>query len=110
AFDLEIDRASEAIVVCERGLARFPRDSELHLDAARAGVLLGDRARATEGYEAALRERPDDQVAAAELAALLVEDHGQRDRALAPGRPFRGEAEARRLMRQLTGAESRVRR
>jgi len=41
AFELELDSASEAIVVCERGLARFPRDGELHLDAARAAVLLG---------------------------------------------------------------------
>jgi len=83
AFDLAIDRESEAIVVCERGLARFPHDGELHLDAARAAVLLGDRARAIESYQAALRERLDDQAAAAELAALLVEDRGQRGRALA---------------------------
>ncbi|MFN2549564.1 MAG: tetratricopeptide repeat protein [Myxococcales bacterium] len=82
-FDLEIDRGSEAIAVCERGLARFPHDAELNVDAARAAALLGDRARAIEGYEAALAERPDDQVAAAEVAALLVEDRGQRDRALA---------------------------
>jgi tetratricopeptide (TPR) repeat protein len=82
-FDLEIDRASDAIVICDRGLARFPHDAALDLDAARAAASLGDRTRAAESYEAGLRERPDDQPAAAELAALLVEgSHSQIDRAV----------------------------
>jgi predicted Zn-dependent protease len=81
-FYLELDRASDALGVCEQGLARFPQDVDLRLQQARGSVLLGDRQWAVEAYRAALAARPDDQQGVAELAALLAEQPGGLPRAL----------------------------
>jgi cellulose synthase operon protein C len=73
ALYLELDRGSDALEICEQGLARFPDDPELQLQTARASVLLGDRERAISSYEHFLSKWNDDQVAASELAAMLLE-------------------------------------
>jgi tetratricopeptide (TPR) repeat protein len=85
-FYLLVDRASEAISTAADGLSRFPADADLHLLQARAALLLGDREAAIRSWEAALALRPDDQIAAAQLARLLVtarKDRSAKARALA---------------------------
>ena len=85
-FFLLVDRASEAISTAADGIARFPADPDLHLLQGRAWLSLGDREAAIRSFDAALRLRPDDQVAAAQLARLLVtarKDAASRARALA---------------------------
>jgi tetratricopeptide (TPR) repeat protein len=85
-FYLLVDRASEAISTAADGIARFPAAPELHLLQARASLSLGDREAAIRSFDAALRLRPDDQVAAAHLARLLVtarKDAASHARALA---------------------------
>ena len=85
-FFLLVDRASEAISTAADGIARFPADPELHLLQGRASLSLGDREAAIRSFDAALRLRPDDQVAAAQLARLLVtarKDAASHARALA---------------------------
>lgn len=85
ALYLELDRASDAAAVCEQGLGRFPTDAQLQLLRARASALLGDRERAIQQYEVLLPRWPDVPIAAAELAALLMEtrtDAPSRQRAL----------------------------
>lgn len=82
---LELDRASDAVAICEQGLQRFPDDARLQLLRARASTLLGDRERAIQQYERVLPRWPDFTIAAAELAALLIEtrsDPASRQRAL----------------------------
>ncbi len=82
---VELDRASDAAAICDQGLARFPADSRLQLLRARASALLGDRERAIQQYEVLLPRWPDVPIAAAELAALLMEtrtDAPSRQRAL----------------------------
>jgi cellulose synthase operon protein C len=82
---LELDRAGEALSLCDEGLARFPGDVPLQLLRARAALLLGDRERAIQQYEQLLPRWPDHPIVAAELAALLVEaraDARSRARAL----------------------------
>lgn len=69
---LDLDRASDALAVCDEGLSRFPRDASLHLQRAHGSALLGDREAAIRSYQAVLLSRPDDDQAAAELARLLV--------------------------------------
>jgi cellulose synthase operon protein C len=70
---LELDRAGEAMGVCEQGLARFPDDAMLQLRKARASLLLGDRDAAIGTYEQVLSQHGDNQAAAGALATLLVE-------------------------------------
>jgi cellulose synthase operon protein C len=70
---LELDRADEAMSVCEEGLARFPEDVALQLLKARASLLLGDREGALRTYEQVLSQHGDNQAAAGALATLLVE-------------------------------------
>ncbi len=85
ALYLELDRASDAAAICEQGLARFPADARLQLLQAQASALLGDRERAIQQYERVLPRWPDLPLAAAELAALLIEtrsDPASRQRAL----------------------------
>src|SRR5438270_5179090 len=85
-FFLLVDRASEAISAAADGIARFPTDAELHLLQARASLSLGDREAAIRSFDEVLRLQPDDQVAAAQLARLLVtarKDAASRARALA---------------------------
>ena len=85
AFYLELDRASDALEICEQGLQRFPGDARLQLLRARGSLMLGDRERAIGQYEQLLPRWPDHPIAAAELAALLVEarsDAASRERAL----------------------------
>ncbi len=85
ALYLELDRASDAVAVCEQGLSRHPADARLQLLRARASALLGDRERAIQQYEVLLPRWPDVPIAAAELAALLMEtrsDTVSRQRAL----------------------------
>ena len=85
-FFLLVDRASEAISTAADGIARFPADPELPLLQGRASLSLGDREAAIRSFDAALRLRPDDQVAAAQLARLLVtarKDASSHARALA---------------------------
>jgi tetratricopeptide (TPR) repeat protein len=82
---LELDRASDAVAICEQGLQRFPNDARLQLLRARASTLLGDREHAIQQYERVLPRWPDFPIAAAELAALLMEsrsDTVSRQRAL----------------------------
>jgi len=82
---LELDRAGEALSVCDEGLARFPRDVDLQVLRARAAILLGDRERALQQYEQLLPHWTDHPIVAAELASLLVEtrtDAPSRARAL----------------------------
>jgi tetratricopeptide (TPR) repeat protein len=84
-FFLLVDRGSEAVSTCADGLARFPGDAELHLLQARGFLVLGDRKAAIRAYEEAVSARPDDQIAAAQLAHILVvarEDESSRARAL----------------------------
>jgi tetratricopeptide (TPR) repeat protein len=84
-FFLFVDRASDAISTAADGLVRFPADADLHLLQARASLQLGDREAAIRAYDAALSLRPDDQLAAAQLARLLVtvrKDDAARARAL----------------------------
>ncbi len=85
ALYLELDRASDAVAISDQGLQRFPADAQLHLLRARASALLGDRERAIQEYELLLPRWPDVPIAAAELAALLMEtrsDTVSRQRAL----------------------------
>ncbi len=82
---LELDRAGDAMGVCEEGLALFPEDAALQLLKARASVLLGDRDAAIRTYEKVLLQQDDNQAAAGALATLLVEtrtDEPSRQRAL----------------------------
>ena len=84
-FFLAVDRASDAIATAEDGLRRFPGDAGLHVLLARSALLLGDRERALAFWEDALKARPDDQRAAAQLARLLAtarKDDASRARAL----------------------------
>ena len=86
SFYLLVDRPSEAISTATDGIAQFPADPDLHLLQARASLQLGDREAAIRSFDEALRLRPDDQLAAAQLARLLVtarKDSGSRARALA---------------------------
>lgn len=71
-FYLELDRGSEALAIGEEGLGRFPQDVELQLLQARISVLLGDREAAIRSYENVLSIRPDLDLAAGQLAKLLV--------------------------------------
>jgi predicted Zn-dependent protease len=85
-FFLLVDRPSEAISTAADGLARFPGDADLHVLQARGSLSLGDREAAIRSCEAALALRPDDQIAAAQLARLLVtarKDAASHQRALA---------------------------
>ena len=85
-FYLLVDRASEAIATAADGLSRFPGDADLHLLQGRARLLLGDREEAIRAFEATLAVQPDDQMAAAQLARLLVtarQDEASHVRALA---------------------------
>jgi tetratricopeptide (TPR) repeat protein len=82
---LELDRAGEAMGVCEEGLARFPDDAALQLLKARASLLLGDSEGAIRTYEHVLSQQSDHQAAAGALAKLLVEtrnDERSKQRAL----------------------------
>ena len=84
-FLLKLDRASDAVATAAAGLVRFPADPELLREQARGFSLLGDREAALRSWEAALAARPDDRVAAAELARLLIavrKDLSSRERAL----------------------------
>jgi Tfp pilus assembly protein PilF len=74
-YHLRLDRPSDALSVCADGLARFPADAELHLLSARGSADLGDREAAIRSYEAVLAVRPDHQMAASQLARLLVAAH-----------------------------------
>jgi len=69
---LDLDRASDALVVCEDGLGRFPDDARLQLQRGHGSALLGDREAAIRSYERVLLSRPDDDRTAAELARLLA--------------------------------------
>ena len=71
-FYVELDRGSEALAICEEGLGRFPQDVELQLQQARIRVVLGDREAAIRSYENVLSIRPDLDLAAGQLAKLLV--------------------------------------
>lgn len=86
-FLLRLDRPSDAMVTATQGLARFQADSELLHAQARGYFMLGAREAALSWWEAALAARPDDQVAAAQLARLLIsarrDDPPSRQRALA---------------------------
>jgi tetratricopeptide (TPR) repeat protein len=82
---LELDRAGDALSVCQEGLALFPEDASLQLLKARASLLLGDRDGAIQTYEQLLLAQSDQQEAAGALARLLVEtrsDAPSRQRAL----------------------------
>ena len=82
---LDLDRASDALLVCDDGLGRFPADARLQLQRARGSALLGDREAAIRSYETVLLSRPDDDQTTAELARLLVAarpDETSRRRAL----------------------------
>jgi tetratricopeptide (TPR) repeat protein len=96
-FYVLVDRSSEVISTAGDGLSRFPGDAELHLLEARARLLLGDREGAIRAFEAALAVRPDDQMAAAQLARLLVtarQDAASHARALALVRDLELDAPA----------------
>ena len=119
-FFLLVDRASEAISAAADGIARFPTDAELHLLQARASLSLGDREAAIRSFDEVLRLRPDDQIAAAHLARLLVtarKDAASHARAralvrnLKVDRPSDEEvltamSEAGRLVREIDAAQS----
>jgi tetratricopeptide (TPR) repeat protein len=82
---LELDRAGDAMGVCEEGLALFPDDAALQLLKARASLLLGDREGAIRAYEHVISQQGDNQAAAGALARLLVEtrtDEKSQQRAL----------------------------
>lgn len=82
---LDLDRASDALGVCDDGLSRFPDDARLQLERAHGSALLGDREAAIRSYQKVLLSRPDDDRTAAELARLLVAarpDEQSRRRAL----------------------------
>ncbi len=84
-FLLQLDRASDAIATAAQGLARFSEDPDLLREQARGYLSLGDREAALRSWDAALSARPDDQVAATQLARLLVgarKDGPSRSRAL----------------------------
>jgi Flp pilus assembly protein TadD len=83
-FYLRVDRAGESTLVAAQGLARFPKDGELHALQGRAALLLGDREAALRSYEAAVAARPDDDAAMAQLARLLAKngDAAARKRAM----------------------------
>jgi tetratricopeptide (TPR) repeat protein len=70
---VELDRASDALGVCEEGLSLFPDNASLLLLQARAAILLGNHERAIAAYERVLVNEADNQGAAGALAALLLE-------------------------------------
>ena len=69
---LDLDRPSDALAVCDDGLARFPDDARLQLERGHGSALLGDREAAIQAYQRVLLLRPDDDRTAAELLRLLV--------------------------------------
>ncbi len=69
---LDLDRPSDALAVCDDGLARFPDDARLQLERGHGSALLGDREAAIQSYQRVLLLRPDDDRTAAELLRLLV--------------------------------------
>jgi tetratricopeptide (TPR) repeat protein len=84
-FHLTLDRAGEAMAICDEGLARFPKDLDLQLKRARSSLILGDREEAIRRYEAVLSSRPDHDLAAGQLARLLIiarKDESSRSRAM----------------------------
>jgi predicted Zn-dependent protease len=70
-FFLQVDRPSDAIATCSRGVTLFAADADLDLLEARAWLALGDRDAAMAADERALAARPDSHPAAAQLARLL---------------------------------------
>ena len=98
-FLLNLDRPSDGIATADQGLLRFQADPDLLREQARGYAMLGDREAALRAWEAVLTARPDDKVAQAQLARLLItarKDVQSRERALrlvralecdAPGEP-----------------------
>ena len=94
---LELDRASDALQICEQGLTRFQGNPELLLRKARSKAALGDQEGAISSYDTLLARQPDHHLGAAELAIVLVDrgdaDSSQRAMALVHGLELDGPLE-----------------
>ena len=71
-YDFGLDRAPEALAVCEEGLQRFPRDLALRMMSAQISSALGRLDEAARAYRAVLLERPDLDIVDYRLAMLLA--------------------------------------
>jgi tetratricopeptide (TPR) repeat protein len=67
-----LDRAPEALDICEQGLGRFPHAVALRMILAQISSSAGRTAEAIRAYEAVLEERPDQDVVEYRLAMLLA--------------------------------------
>src|SRR4051812_21637747 len=73
-----LDRAPEALGICERGLERFPRDVALRMMLGQIGASLRRPEDAARAYQTVLSSRPDLDIVEYRLALLLgSEDDGR---------------------------------